>query len=338
MMPDRASLYRDFLMTDVAAPVVSVTREEVPVCEPVDAVIAIGAFDGFHIGHRALISQTVEDARARGLRAVAVTFDPDPDRVVGPGPAPKLMAVEDRLRVLAGSGVDEVLVVTFDRELAAYDHAAFFERVLAPRLSVHAVHVGLDFRLGRGGASSVEVIRAWGAPRGMDVVGHDLVSLEGEAVCSTRIRTMLQAGDVEDACRALGRHYAVRGTIASGRGQGTQMGFPTANIESPEQILMPADGVYAGLALVGDTVWPAAINVGLPPTFADAAGSAHLEANLIGFSGDIRGSDTVLAFCRYLRPSRVFANTEELIATVLGNIESIREEFGESGVRLHDLG
>lgn len=299
-----------------------------------EAVIAIGAFDGLHIGHRHLIERTVADARERGVAACVVTFDPDPDCVVGPGPAPKLMTADDRLRLLAASGVDAVVVVPFTPAVAALDHEGFLDGILGDALTIRAIHVGSDFRLGRGGACTVEVMRAWGVARGVDVHGHHLVLADGSVVSATRIRHQLAHGEVETAAHGLGRHFAVRGQVCRGRGQGTGMGFPTANIAVPSGLQLPADGVYAGLALVDGTVWPAAINVGLPPTFADRPGSAHLEANLIGFAGDVRGAEIMLAFTRFLRPSRVFDSTDELIATVMGNIDEIRHAYGESGVVL----
>lgn len=333
MMPGIGALRRDFIAVPSTAPVLR-AGDGAPSPSLGDAVIAIGAFDGVHVGHRSLLAQTVADARSRGAAAVAVTFDPDPDRVVGPAPAPKLMGVADRLRALAASGVDAVLVIPFTREVAGMDHAGFFDRVLAPRLRPLAVHVGSDFRLGRGGASTVEVMRAWGADRGLEVVGHELVCDDGSAVSATRIRRLLREHRVEAAASELGRHPMLRGRIGSGRGQGTSMGFPTANIVVDEGLAVPGDGVYEGLALIDGTVWPAAVNVGLPPTFAGDPDSAHLEANLIGFTGDVRGSEVALAFTRFLRPSRAFSSTDELIETVLGNIDDIRSELGDEGVRI----
>lgn len=332
MMPEVRELRRDFLREDGPAALI---RLDDGAADPLgDAVIAIGAFDGFHIGHQKLIARTVADARARGMRACAVTFDPDPDCVVGPGPAPKLMLRDDRLFALRASGVDAVVVVPFTRELAALDHAAFFSDVLSPVMDVRAVHVGCDFRLGRGGASTVEVMRAWGSARGIEVTGHSLVLADGSAVTATRIRALLAEGLVEDARAELGRRFMMRGTVGSGRGQGTGMGFPTANIAVPAGLVWPKDGVYACLAELDGVVWPAAVNVGIPPTFAGLPGASKLEANLIGFSGDVRGSAVSLAFCRRLRDSRVFGSERELIDTVMGNIQDIRDEYGESGVRI----
>lgn len=333
MMPDAAELSRDFLRFTRTAPM---WRLDDPHGRGAlgAAAIAIGAFDGMHLGHAELIARTVADARRRGVAAYAVTFDPDPDRVVSPRPIAHLLSTEDRLSALRASGVDGVIVVPFTRELAGLDHAAFFSEVLLPVCPAVAIHVGSDFRLGAGGASTVEVIRAWCAPRGIEVFGHDLVRDDGEPISATRIRSLLADGEVSQVVSELGRRFACRGTVRAGRHEGADLGFPTANISVPEGIQMPADGVYAGFALVEDTVWPAAINVGLPPTFRDRPGSASLEANLIGFDGSIYGSPCALSFDRRLRPSRRFSSTEELVATVLGNIEEVRQSFGEGGVSL----
>lgn len=334
MMPSTAELASMFMR--FATPAVSVER--IDAAHPLNlgsASIAIGAFDGFHLGHRELVDAAIEDAERAGIRSMVVTFDPDPDCVVGPGPAPKLTSIEDRLALLAHSGVDAVVVVPFTDKLSHLDHEAFFHDVLGPSMDIRSIHVGSDFRLGYLGASDVHVMGAWCADRGIELVAHDLVRKGSEKISSTRIRAALSEGDVCAAADLLGRTYMVRGRIAKGRGQGHKMGFPTANIEVREGIQMPADGVYSGLALVDGNVYPAAINVGLPPMFRSSARSAHLEANLIGFSGDIYGSSVSLAFSRHLRPSRVFDSQEELVRTVMGNINDVCREFGECGVPLN---
>ena len=271
------------------------------------ASIAIGVFDGVHRGHQELIDAVIRDAHDHGSKAVVITFDPDPDVVVSPSPAQKLMTTADRLHALAQTVVD-----------------------------IRSICVGSDFRLGRGGASGVAEMRAWGAERGVDVYGHDLLCVNGQTVCATRVRHELGQGHVELAAELLGRPYMLRGVVAAGRHEGSDMGFPTANIQVPDGIQVPADGVYEGLVLVDDTVWPAAVNVGLPPTYADDAASAHLEANLIGYAGDLYGASVSLAFTRWLRPSRVFDSLDELIATVEGNIDDILHNLGEQGVSIRD--
>lgn len=290
-------------------------------------VVAIGAFDGVHRGHRALLAAARADAETRGVACVAVTFDPDPDVVLSAHPAPKLMTTPDRLGALAAAGA-RVAVVPFTRSLAALDHEAFFEGVLAPYLAIEAVHVGADFRLGARGASDVGVIRAWGAERGIEVVGHELLLDEARPICATRIRAQIAAGDLASARAELGRRYLVRGRVTHGRGQGTGMGFPTANIEVDPALQLPGDGVYAGYALVEGEVWPAAINAGVPPMFADNAASAHLEANLLGYSGDLYGAEVAIVFDRKLRDSEHFGSVTELIATVERDIDAVRAQFG----------
>ena len=299
------------------------------------ASIAIGVFDGVHRGHRELIDAVVRDARNHGCKAVVVTFDPDPDVVVSSSPAQKLMTTSDRLHALALTGADAVVAVPFTPAVAALDHVGFLE-LLSRVVDICSIRVGSDFRLGRGGASGVAEMQTWGAEHGVDVYGHELLCVEGQTICATRIRQELRQGHVELAAELLGRPYMLRGIVAGGRHQGSDMGFPTANIQVPEGIQVPADGVYEGLVLVDDTVWPAAVNVGLPPTYADDAASAHLEANLIGYAGDLYGASVSLAFTRWLRPSRVFDSLDELIATVEGNIDDIRHNLGEQGVSICD--
>lgn len=332
-MPPVGELRRDFLLARSHAPIFHIEgkREDCP--RDLACVIAIGAFDGCHRGHLDLLRHAIDDARERGIAAVAVTFSPDPDEVLSPNPALKLTTPGDRLSALASTGMG-VAVVPFTRELAALDHEAFFTRVLTPTLDIKAIHVGSDFRLGKNGASTVDVIRAWGARRGIAVHGHTLL-LDGESpITATRIRSLLAAGELDHAAHELGRRYLVRGTVTRGRGQGTGMGFPTANIELASRIQLPADGVYAGLALVNGEVWPAAINAGLPPMFHEDRASAHLEANLLGYHGDLYGADIALVFTHRLRPSVKFASVDELIQTVNNDIQTVRELLGDEPVRI----
>lgn len=330
----RAALRRDFIIGGRPAPIRTLARGA-QASGPWPAVIAIGAFDGFHLGHRYLIDQMVADARARGLAAVAVTFDPDPDTVVGGAPAPKLLTVTDRLRALALSGVDAVVVAPFTRDLASLGHEAFFDDVLAPALDVRAVHVGADFRLGARGASTVGVIRAWGSARGIGVNGHDLVGEGGTPITATRIRSLIGTGELAAAAAMLGRNHFVRGCVVRGRGEGTGMGFPTANVARRGVMQMPPDGVYAAWVLTGrGEAWPAAVNVGLPPMFAADPSSSSLEATLLGFSGDLYGRDVAVSFAEHLRPSVSFDSRAALIDAIKADIERVRSRFGDTPVHL----
>ena len=330
---DISALRRDFIVQGSAAPIYRLDRAPLPPAA-LPCVIAIGAFDGVHRGHLDLLGHAVRDARARGIAAIAVTFEPDPDCVVTDRPAPKLTSPRDRCAALATSGVDGVLVVPFDEAVAALDHAAFFERVLAPALDIKSLHVGSDFRLGAGGASTVGDIAAWGIGRGIVVHGHPLLCDGEEPITSTRIRHLVSTGDLDAVERELGRRYFVRGTVSPGRGEGSKMGFPTANIRLPRYIQRPCAGVYAGFALDGTAAWPAAINVGIPPTFANKEGAAELEANFLGFTGDLYDEDISLLFCRQLRAQRRFDDMDELVATIMGNIDDVRSLYGEQKVEL----
>ena len=334
-MPCAAELAHDFLSEEGLsrpADLIQVGSDPVP-NEPLPCVVAIGAFDGVHRGHLDLLARAARDAGRRGVELVAVTFDPDPDEVVSARPAPKLTVKEDRLRALALSGA-RVAVVPFTRELAALDHVGFFGGVLAPYLDMRAIHVGADFRLGARGASTVDVMSAWGHRRGVDVTGHELLSDARGPITATRIRSMIAGGRVEEAALDLGRRPFVRGVVKSGRGQGTGMGFPTANIEVPGGMQMPADGVYAGFAQVGGKVWPSAINVGVPPMFADSIASARLEANLVGYRGDLYGERVAIAFDRLLRPSRTFDSVDDLICAVNRDIATVQAWYGDEPVEI----
>ena len=326
-------LRRDFLLEGDLAPLITPDSAR-PGGERPACCIAIGAFDGLHRGHRDLLDRTCADARSRGMAAVAVTFDPDPDVVVSSDPARKLLDGEDRIAALRRSGVDGVLVVPFDAEVAALDHAAFFDRFILPVLDVCAVHVGEDFRLGSGGRTDVETMRTWGEERGIEVFGHELVRDGGEAITATRIRGLVAEGDLDAVERELGRRYFVHGTVVRGRMQGASLGFPTANVELPDLVQRPREGVYAGWVFDGRAARPAAINVGIPPTFRGVDGAAELEANILGFSGDLYGAGLRILFTRFLRSQRAFGSVDELVSVVRGNIEDVRRLYGDGEVEL----
>ena len=296
---------------------------------------ALGAFDGVHAGHRALVEATVAEAREAGVPALAVTFDPDPaDVLTGPRPTSQLLSIADRARLLLALGLDGVLVVPFTPALAATSHADFMASVLVPVAHPSSVHVGSDFRMGRGGAGDVTALAEVGARIGMAVRPHDLVRSLGETVSATRVRDLVRSGDVEGAARLLCRYHAVSGTVVHGRGEGTAFGFPTANVECATEACLPAEGVYAAVALVDGHAWPTAVNVGKPRTFCGEQGAAFMEATLVGFSGNLYDRPATVCFVAWLREPRKFASLEELERTVLGNIEWVRRYLGAGEVSL----
>ncbi|MDO4849889.1 MAG: riboflavin biosynthesis protein RibF [Coriobacteriia bacterium] len=301
---------------------------------------AVGAFDGVHLGHRELLARARREADARGARAVAVTFLPDPADVLGePQPASRLLPVEDRVALILGSGIRTVVVFDFDEAFAALTYGEFAAHALREVLDPACLVVGSDFRLGAKGAGTVGALAGLGREAGFDVVGVDLVQSGGAPVSATRVRGLVREGRVERAAGLLCRPHRAVGRVVHGRGEGSAFGFPTANIELGAVDCLPAQGVYAAFCVPlagGDRqAFPAAVNVGAPPTFSGAAaGSAFLEANLLGFSGDLYGSEVACLFMRWLRDSRPFGSLEELRQTVLGNIDWVARTFGDQGISL----
>jgi riboflavin kinase / FMN adenylyltransferase len=288
------------------------------------AVVTIGVFDGVHVGHQALVSDTIAEAQRRSAASVVVTFDRDPDRVVDPAhAAPQLLELDDKLALLEALGPDVVLVVTFDERVAAMAPEAFLDTVLCAVTCPVAAIVGHDFRFGARAAGDLSTLTAFGAAHGFTVTGHPLVRDAGGPVTSTRVRALIAAGDVTAAAALLGRPHRLRGTVVRGRGEGTGLGSPTANLDVAASAALPTDGVYAGRALVEGVAYPAAVSVGIPPSFPEAA--CRLEVNLLGFSGDLYGRTLDLEFLQRLRDQRRFADTAELSAAIAADIARVRE-------------
>ena len=206
------------------------------------AVVAIGVFDGVHLGHQALLADTVTYAASRGVESMAVTFDRDPDQVVSPDTAaPQLLTLADKLTFIAETGVDAILVVPFTHELAEMCPEEFFDSVLLTAVNPVAVHVGGDFRFGCRAEGDVATLRRLGAEHGLEVCPHDLVLSDGEPVTSSRIRALVAEGDVIAASQLLGRATAVVGEVHRGRGEGASLGFATANVVPVEFAALPAE-------------------------------------------------------------------------------------------------
>lgn len=312
------------------------SRRNIPGGHP-RAVVAIGAFDGVHAGHRSLVARARAEAERRGDELVVVTFSPDPaDVLVGERAPRALLSTENRQRaLLALPGVDRLVVLDFTAELAALPYDAFVREVLGALVELDCIVVGSDFNLGAGGAGTVAALSELGRDEGFDVIGMGLLDDDGEPVSATRIRGLVSAGRVEAAAALLGRCHRVAGKVVHGRGEGTGFGFPTANVRVPEGLLLPAEGVYAGYVSRGGAAWPAAVNVGAPRTFSsDERGTSFLEATLLGFTGDLYGADVDVVFLRWLREPRVFDSVEELERVVLGNVDWVRKSLGERCVRL----
>jgi len=290
-----------------------------------DAVVAIGVFDGVHLGHQSLLTDTVADASSRGVSAVAITFDRDPDQIVAPGTAaPQLLTLADKLQFMCDTELDAVLVIPFTAALGEMSPEAFLDSVLMGAVRPVCVHVGRDFRFGTRAAGDVATLLQLGLSRGFEVVAHELIASQGAAVTSTRIRALVAAGEVVMAAELLTRPARVTGTVHQGRGEGAALGYPTANVVPVTFAALPADGVYAGRAVLenGD-VWACAISVGTPPSFPEARD--YLEAHLIGFDGDLYDRPITLEFLERLRDQRPFGSLLELSGAIAHDVEVTRE-------------
>ncbi len=285
--------------------------------QPLDrpAFLTIGNFDGVHRGHQMLISEMAAAAHAAGCRAGLLTFDPHPLAVLRPDtPLLFLTSPEERADLLAALGLDFVLILPFDRDVAALPAAEFMRR-LVERVPLCALWIGPDFALGRGREGSAAQLKEIGRELGYDVQVTRQYDWQGEPVRSSRIRSLLVGeGAVDQAAALLGRPYQVSGPVTVGAQRGRKLGFPTANVVLPEGRLLPAYGVYACWAWRGQTGLPAVVNVGVRPSFDN--GQPSVEAYLLDFDDDIYGETLGLSFIRRLRGEQRFADIQALIAQI----------------------
>lgn len=297
--------------------------------------VTIGAYDGVHLGHRAVIAQVRELAARRGLATVVITFDRHPATVVRPESAPKLLCdLPQRLELLAAAGVDATYVIEFDAQRAEETAESFVNDVLVEALHAKVVVVGEDFHFGHKRGGNVSLLREMGDRLGFTVEGLELVGPDGQPagatapnVSSTAIRKLLAEGDVETAAVLLGRPHEVRGVVEPGDKRGRDLGFPTANVALPAEIQLPADGIYAGWFERGDgTVLATAMNLGHRPTFYDRPeGLALLECHLLDFSGDIYGEDVKVRFVKRLRGEERFDSVDALVAQMGIDVDQVRD-------------
>ena len=295
--------------------------------------MTIGAYDGVHLGHRAVIGQVRELAATRGLQTVVVTFDRHPATVVRPASAPRLLCdLDQKLELLAATGVDATYVIEFDAARAAETAEDFVDKVLVGCLDAKAVVVGEDFHFGHKRGGDVALLHEMGTTRGFTVDGLVLVDIDGKPagegpnVSSTAIRTLLVDGDVSGAAELLGRPHEVRGTVEHGDERGRELGFPTANLCVPGEIALPADGIYAGWFERADgSVTATATSLGHRPTFYDRPeGAPLLECHLLDFSGDLYDEAVKVRFVRRLRSEERFESVDALAAQMQVDVDQTR--------------
>jgi riboflavin kinase / FMN adenylyltransferase len=301
--------------------------EEVP-ADLGRTAVTIGNFDGVHLGHQHVVRRAREVASERGLHdVVAVTFDPHPFAVLRPEHAPlTLTTLTDRLRLLDLAGADDVLVLPFDREMAAWSPEEFIDRVIVDALHAAAVVVGGNFRFGYRAAGDVALLTEAGRTRDFEVTG---VALDGgpQVWSSTYVRACVASGDVEGAAEALGRPFSVHGVVVEGDKRGRALGFPTANVPASEMAAVPADGVYAGRLRRLDTgeIFPAAISVGTNPTFAGTR-ARRVESYVLDRTDlELYGVEVEVSFLARLRGMETFAGVDELVAQMHDDVRRTRE-------------
>ncbi len=298
------------------------------------SAITIGAYDGVHIGHQALLADLRTRAERRGLATVVVTFDRHPATVVRPDSAPLLLCdLAQKLELLDGAGVDRTVVVPFDEERANESAEDFVSEILIGAVAAKLVVVGEDFHFGHGRKGNVGLLKEMGVEGGFTVEGMSLATagsagLGAVPISSTRIRSLVAEGRVAEAAVLLGRPHQVRGRVVHGDARGgADLGFPTANVEIPAGIAIPAVGVYAGwYERPGGTRWAAAISVGTRPTFYGDEGRLLVEAFLLDFEGDLYGEEARVSFVDQVRRAEVrFDSVDELVAQMRRDVDATRD-------------
>ena len=315
-------------MSDTAAGIVPVYRaiDEIPSGFG-PSMVMIGNFDGVHLGHRRILQAVAGEARQRGMRSVAITFDPHPEQFLRPAQAPKLLTpLDDRLQLLASTGIDALLVLRFDAALAGLPARDFVRRILIEGLGAVVLHEGGNFRFGRNAEAGVEELREFGREFGFAVHIHEPVRARGLEVSSSAIRAFVAAGDVRRARWMLGRPFGVRSTPVRGRGIGTRLLVPTVNLAAYEGLL-PAFGVYGSRLTVSGRAFQAVTNVGNRPTFG--ADSFAIESHLLNFHPIDLLPDTELEliFLKRLRPEIKFPSVEALREQIAKDVHQARRYF-----------
>ncbi len=294
-----------------------------------ESVLALGTFDGVHLGHQQVIGRAVTDGR--GGRSVAVTFEPHPLEILRPSPEPVLLTtLEERLSLLSGLGIDVALVLPFDLAFSRTPAHVWLDEILAQRLRARAIVVGSSYTFGYRREGTAQRLAEWGRARRIDITLVPAVLIDGEPVSSNRIRGAVREGLVDEAARLLGRRFSLRGHVTSGQGRGRTIGYPTANLspDSPRKIL-PGGGVYATIAEVDGRRYGGATNVGRRPTFG--GDRVVVETHLLGFDGNLVGEPMTVEFIRRIREERTFPGPEALSQQIGQDILLVRELLGAVG-------
>ena len=292
-------------------------------------VATIGFFDGVHRGHQFLIKQVCDEAKASGMESAVITFDEHPRKVLHQDYQPRLLStLEEKLILLSRTGIDNAVVLHFDREMAGLSAHDFMEKVLHDRLNVKKLIIGYDNRFGHNRAEGFDDYVRMGHEMGIEVIQSQAFSLDGVNVSSSYIRKLIEKGELELANKCLGYPYAIYGKVVSGYQEGRKLGFPTANLDlSGSEQLVPANGVYGVKVRLQDSMQyrRGMMNIGTRPTFNGK--NLSIEAYIFDFSGDIYGQTLVAAFIHRIRDEHKFDSAEELAEQMRNDAKIIEEQF-----------
>ncbi|WP_106848095.1 bifunctional riboflavin kinase/FAD synthetase [Blastococcus sp. Marseille-P5729] len=292
------------------------------------SVMSIGQYDGVHLGHRALLGETVRQAREAGLPALVMTFDPHPREVLKPGTHPPILTpLRRKAELIEECGVDALCVVPFTQSFAKLSPQEFVHEVLVAHLHPQKIIVGENFTFGNKAAGNVQVLAELGRTFGFEVEAFGLVNEGPHTISSTYIRACVDAGDMRKAAAALGRPHRIEGLVVRGDMRGRGLGFPTANLRPPMYSAIPADGVYAGWMTVREQPRAAAVSVGTNPTYSGT--ERRVESYLLDFEGDLYGEQVQIDFVERLRGMERFESSDDLVDAIQRDVAATRTVLGD---------
>lgn len=287
-------------------------------------VLAIGVFDGLHLGHQAVLRAALSAAKSLNGTAIALTFDPHPARILRPGHAPRLLtSTAHKLRLMDEFGIENALIIPFDNTFASLEPEDFIARLCAATSSLAQICIGHGWRFGRARRGDGALLRSLGEKYRFTTIEVPSVSVDGITVSSTRIRKAIEAGDLGLAGKLLGRDYSIFGTVQRGESLGRQIGFPTANLAAHNE-QFPPNGVYAVHVKITDRLWHGVANIGLRPTVS-SIGTRVLEVHILNFHEDLYYRDIEVFFLSFLRPEKKFPNLDALRSQIATDVESARQ-------------
>src|SRR5256885_1130085 len=287
--------------------------------------LAIGVFDGVHLGHQAVVSTSAEHARTVNGTPVVVTFDPHPQKILRPDRAPHLLtAPPHKSALIRALGVRHLLIISFDKHFAATEPEDFVQQLVHHSNPLREICVGHEWSFGRNRRGNLQLLTKLGATFDFNVVGIRPVTVNGEIVSSTTIRRAVETGDLKKAAAMLGHEYTILGTVVHGDDLGKKIGFPTANLSAHNE-QFPPNGVYVAEAKLEGVVYPGVVNLGYRPTVSSGKSDRVLEIHLFDFKRDIYGRDLELRFVRYLRPEKKFENVDSLVRQIERDVQEARK-------------